>query len=415
MDEELKFNLETATVAEMTEEDWSGDDVEFIGEEALAEMTKHDEKPFYVDFTALYEGVSGNGREYTKSAVQSCVKAMLNVNMYKGHENPSARDWQYRSPVGKVVAARLATMTIDGRQVLAAKGKAYITSDDPKLRRDIARKMAGPVSILGTATAVRDLRTGKRTVTSLRDPLKSIDFCNPGTNGMAKAGVESIVMEMSGADADPEPKPEPREPVMGKLTKAELLAQHPDLIEEIVGEQMTSKFDLLATEKQALADKTAEHDAALKAKDEEIAEMNGKLDTATAEKAELQKQLDAQAADLLVSQVEAYKTEAIAEMKADEAFEGKGELVDLAAAGVVPTIVDGDLDKSKTALKASLKAAAETNVKIFEMAGGTKIVQAEAKSTSSKTGNKQVGDDDKSSYAKLRARILAPELVADKN
>ena len=55
----LDFILETDRIAEIAidSDEWGGDEVTSVDDEELAEMVKGDEKPFFVEFTALDEGV----------------------------------------------------------------------------------------------------------------------------------------------------------------------------------------------------------------------------------------------------------------------------------------------------------------------------------------------------------------------
>lgn len=392
----VNFVLETAKVAEIKSDadDWAGDGVQTIDSQLLAEMVEGDEKPFFVEFISLYEGVSGNDREYTREAVQSCVDAMIGVNMYKGHEEPGTASWRYREPVGRIVAARVAEVEIDGRRVQAAKGKAYITEADAKLRSDIKRGMAGPLSILGNARAVRELGKTRRTITHLHKPLKSIDFCNPGTNGMALAGVTAVVREMSG-QIDPE------ENTM-KLTKEQLLAEYSELVQEVVSEAVRTKVTEMATKEAELATAQQAVTAAKAAHDTQIAEMKQTIDTVTAERDTLKTQIAESEKRVMQAELDKFAVKHVAEMKAGETDD---QIVEMAAAEVTASIVDGDLEKSKTAFKGALTKAVEKLVKISEMFGGQKPATAKDE-TRRHDGNQKSGKK----TSKL-SDLLSPELL----
>ena len=365
----LDFVLETDKVCEIASdaEDWEGDGIESIGSEMLAEMTKNDEKPFFVEIVALYEGLSGNNRQYTKEAVRSCVNAMVGVNMYKGHEEPGTSSWRYREPVGKIVAAKLSEVSVDGQRVLAAKGKAYITEADAKLRGDISRQMAGPLSILGNARAVRELGSAKRTITHIHKPLRSVDFCNPGTNGMSYAGVTAVVREMSNPDSKNDPE-EPKEQDMGKLSKEALLAEYGSVITELVGEQLTDRIGELAKEKkeyaelkQKLEDSETDHKT-------QISEMEQKVTDLTTERDGLAEQLKKLNDNLLASQLKEFATSHVAEMKKSDDHDEN--VVEMAAQDLEPVVIDGDLEKSKEDFKNRLANAIKKTEKLAEMFGG---------------------------------------------
>jgi len=361
----LDFLLETVSCSEIIADNWLGDDIESIDESVLSEMVKDDEKPFFVEFVGLYEGMSGNRRLYTKEAVESCVDAMIGVNMYKGHQQPGSESWLYREPVGKIVAARIATIEVGGKRVLAAKGKAYITEADTKLRSDIKKKMAGPLSILGDARAVRQLGSDERRITHIHKPLKSIDFCNPGTNGMELAGVTAVVTEMSN-DGKTQGKEEDGD--MAKLTKEQLLAEYGTFITEIIGEQMDVQVKAVASDKRELSEakqafetQKAEHDAA-------IAEMKKEITDLKAERDVIKGKLDKQDEALKLATVKDFAAEAVAEMKKSDDHDEK--VVEMASEGIEPLLVDGDIEKSKSDFKNRLDKAVARTEKIFEMAGG---------------------------------------------
>tara|TARA_R110002126_G_scaffold10482_13_gene47685 strand:- start:459 stop:1718 length:1260 start_codon:yes stop_codon:yes gene_type:complete len=367
--ESLKFNLETIHVSEIgAESEWEKDGVVTVGAEHIAEMTKGDEKPYFVDFTALYEGLSGNNRHYTKPAVESCVKAMLGVNMYKGHQKPGNESFEYREPVGKVVAARTATIEIDGRRVLAAKGKAYITVADPKLRGDIDRKMAGPLSILGDARSVRELGSQKRTITHIHSPLKSIDFCNPGTNGMALAGVNAVVREMSSSGETEREEPNMSAETKARLSREQLLAEYGPEITSLTGDQVAERIAEMAKGKQELADKEAAFEKEKGELTEKVAEMTTANEKLTKELADSKAETLTANGKLVGAELKVYAATAIQEMKDGEAHDER--VVEIAAADLTPELVENDLEKSKAAFNLRLKGAIERTEKIVEMTGG---------------------------------------------
>ncbi len=408
-EERLKFILETDHISEISSEgdsDWSGEGIHTMSTERIAEMTKGDEKPYFVEFTALYEGLSDNHRLYTKGAVESCAKAMLGVNMYKGHLQPGNEDWQYREPVGQVVATRTAVVEIEGRRVLVAKGKAYITTADAKLRGDIDRKMAGPLSILGDARSFRELGSNKRTITHIHKPLKSVDFCNPGTNGMALAGVTAVVREMSGND-----DPEPKEPTMSnetlRLSREQLLSDYTSEITSIVSEKLNDRISEMATQKQELSDKEVTFKIEKKELETKIAEMTTATATLTEECDAAKKEAGELKDKLILADLKVYAIDAIKEMSESDAHDDK--LVALASSDLIPEVVENDLDKSKGAFLTRLKSAVERTEKVVEMTGG-KIQDPSPTAThkgNRKGGTESKGGDDN----KLTINdILSPDL-----
>lgn len=367
---QLKFELLCTQISECIASEWETDDVVRLDEEEVQEITADDEKPFYVDVVALYEGLSNNNRIYGKDAVKSCVDAMVGVNMYKGHVEPGTQGWKYREPVGKIVAARCVEIEVEGKKVLAAKGKAYITESEKKLRSDIKKKMAGHVSILGNARMVRKYGEVNQTVMQIHKPLKSIDFCNPGTGGLTHAGVTGIVSEMDAVEAQQDTQPKKEDNHM-KLTKEELLAEYAPEITALVGEQVESQIQEVASGRRDLAEQREafkDEKAALHA---EIAEMKQKLTASQNETAQWKERYENANAENIKAQLAVYANEAVAEMKELVGTESKSKIVDLAAKRVNQLVVDGDLEKSKNAYKNALKSAFEDMQELSEMFGGS--------------------------------------------
>ncbi len=370
-EQELQFQLQSTVISECTEDaEWAGEDVIRLDEAEVAEMSKCDEKPFHVEFVALYEGLSNNQRKYSKEAVETCVDAMVGVNMYKGHIEPGTSSWKYREPVGRVVAAKLDRMNIGGEEVMAAKGKAYITEADPKLRDDIKRKMAGSVSILGNARLVRQFGDNHKTVTKMHKPLKSVDFCNPGSGGLSQAGVTAVVSEMDATVSDPEnPVKEPEvQMAMAKLTKEELLSEYKPEITALVGEQVEEQVQEIASGRRELAEQRVAFDDEKKALDETVQEITQARDAAVTERDEWKTKYEQERDARISSDLAVFKNEHIAEMKAEDS--SKAKLFDVAAKRITPCVVDGSLDKSKEAFIQNFNKAVEEVSELAEMIAG---------------------------------------------
>jgi hypothetical protein len=366
--QQIDFKLESAVVSECTDDGvWDGDGVVHLDESEVAEMTKGDEKPFHVEFVALYEGLSNNKRKYGKEAIETCVDAMVGVNMYKGHIEPGTSGWKYREPVGRIVAAKIDKINIDGKETLAAKGKAYISEADPKLRDDIKRKMAGNVSILGNARIVRQYGDSHKTVTKMHKPLKSVDFCNPGSGGLSQAGVTAVVSEMEAKVSDSEPLQE-IEVQMVKLTKEELLSDYKPEITALVGEQVEEQVQEIAAGRRELAEQRVAFDDEKKALDESVQEMTQARDAAVTERDDWKSKFEQERDARIASDLSVFKNEHVAEMTEQDG--AKAKLFQVAAKRVNPTVVEGDFDKSKQAFIENFSKAVEEVSELAEMFAG---------------------------------------------
>lgn len=395
-EQRLQFELQSTAIAEITNDtSWQGDGVVSLDNSIIQEIVADDDKPFYVEFTALYEGMSNNDRLYSTDAVKSCVDAMVGVNMYKGHEEPGTQSWKYREPVGRIVAAKLENIELpNGNRVLAAKGKAYITEADPKLRSDIRKRMAGSVSILGSAKMVRQMHETTKTVVHLNKPLKSVDFCNPGTGGLSHAGVTAVVSEMAAETVETEIK----EQTMAKLTKEELLTEYKAEVTALVGEQIEGQVQEIAAGRREIAEAKVKFD-------EQISEMTNKVKLAETERDQWKAKYEGERNARIQADLAVFVNEKIAEMKAAEGADGKR--IDLAMKRTPVAVIDGDLEASKKAFLTASKAALEEINELAEMIGATgkNVVD-----TSEKPIKKHTENPGKKAGSSL-SRILAANLV----
>lgn len=402
--ETIQFELLSNSVSECIDQDkWVGDDVVSLSEQEVAEITGGDDKPFYVEFVALYEGVSNNMRNYSEDAVKSCVDAMVGVNMYKGHIEPGTSSWKYREPVGRIVAARLDKVNIDGKDVPAAKGKAYITEADPKLRADIKRKMAGSVSILGNAKMVSQYGDTVKTVVQMHKPLKSVDFCNPGSAGLSHAGVTAVVSEMdatvSGSDTE---QHETEDQIMTKkLTKDELLAEYKQEITALVGEQIEDQIQEIATGRKEIAEQKVKLTQEKQSLEASVQEMTSKFNGAEKVAAEWKSKYESERDARIASQLELFANEKVAEMISSGDHDKR--IVDLASKRIKAQVVDGDLDKSKKNYVEQLNGAIDEVSEMAELFGSK---QDSDLVTKKRDGNRS----DKGNATKKLSKILSSEL-----
>ena len=407
-DEHFDFELQSAAVSECADDSaWAGDDVVKLDDAEVAEIQAGDDKPFHVEFVALYEGLSRNNKVYGPDAIKSCVDAMIGVNMYKGHVEPGTASWKYREPVGRVVAAKLEKINVGGKDVLAAKGKAYITEGDPKLRSDIKKKMAGNVSILGNARMVRKFGETTKTVTEFHKPLKSVDFCNPDTGGLSHAGVTAVVSEMAATVTETETDPnatDHEDTKMAKMTKAELLAEYKAEITELVGEQIEEQIQEIADGRRELATERVDMKAKLEEKDGEVAEMKTERDAAVTERDDYKAKFEQERDARIGAEVTAFAVEHVAEVA--EMDDSDDRLVKMAAKRCTARVIDGDLDKSKKDFTTQFKDALEEVSEMASMFGGTPPADDDETPTRRSAGNrkpKKGGTD--------LSKILSPELA----
>jgi len=403
--ESFDFELQSTQISECIDAAWVGDKVVSLEDAEIAEITKDDEKPFYVEFVGLYEGMSNNERIYSKEAVKSCVDAMIGVNMYKGHIEPGSQSWKYREPVGRIVSAKLETIKVDGKSVLAAKGKAYITESEPKLRSDIKKKMAGNVSILGNARMVREYGQSHKTVTMMHKPLSSVDFCNPGTGGLSQAGVTAVVSEMDARTSEQETQKDHKETKMGKLTKPELLKEYKSEITELVGEQIGEQISEIASAKKEIAQHKEDFKAEKETLVAEVSEMKSKNAELEKQLAEHKKQLEQERDARISADMSVFATECVAEMSSVEGADKN--VIKLASKRVKPSIVEGDLEKSKAQFRIDMNSAVEEVAEMAKLFGNGKTPSEEDEKPTRKSANNPKAGTGKTDVTKFMSAGLA--------
>lgn len=377
----FSFTLESHGVSEIKNPtDWDSADVVKLEDSVIEEITKDDTKPFFAEVVALYEDTSKNNQKYTDAAVKSCVPAMLGVNMYKGHQEPGTESWKYREPAGVIVASRLGSIKLpNGKTVPAAIGKAYISDNESKLRSDIKRGMAGSVSILGSAQKRVIPGNEVKEVIHINKPLKSIDFCNPNTGGLSHARVVAVVSEMASKDDDESKE----KPMSTKITKEELLANHGDLVSEVVSSQVADRVSEIAKQSREIADQKEELKAAKIALDSKVAEMTAANTALTAKVAELTATIASEKRKTLEAQLKIDCDAIVAEMRSKK--DANSKLIDLASKKMSISVVGDDLEKSKADFKSRIEAELTALEAVAEMFGGKP--KTETKSTKTHDSN----------------------------
>lgn len=196
-----------------------------------------DAKPMFVEVLVIHEGHSKNkdGSKnvgYGAETIKDIARLLPGTIGYLGHQEPSKQDFEYRTPAAKYVASRIERRDVkDVGNVPCVIGKAYVSAAARDFRTHLREGMAGPVSISGTALfrANHGVRTNE-TVGMSR--LRSVDFCNPGTPGIAGAGVVGVVREIAG-NKPPTGSP----PMADRLSRKQLQVEYADEIDLIVKDE----------------------------------------------------------------------------------------------------------------------------------------------------------------------------------
>lgn len=258
-------------------------------------LTMGDEDPMFVNLEVLRTGISdGNRRYFDNSVVRQVAEMIPGVQGFLGHPDPSKVGFEFREPHCIYVGSM--TQELDGGATVRALAKAYIFKSSP-LREWIPKSLAcgNPltVSINGIGDIMRDNVNHIIKVQSMTR-LDSIDWANPGTQGMPNAKAYSIVSEMQGGILMD------RIDIIKDATISEIRDNNPAVFNAI---ENGAKI----TEMQLNVDGNEQSTVKLDA-------IQGIIDSKNAKITELQGTIDNMKADAEKAKLESFKSAKIAEM-----------------------------------------------------------------------------------------------------
>ena len=278
----------------------------------ISTITADDSDPKFVNVEILRAGISkGNRRRYNNNIVKEVNSMVAGCQGFFGHPDPSKYGFEFREPQCIFVGSVIEHMP-DGLD--RCIGKAYLFKTSP-LREWIPKSIAAgnpmTVSINGTGDVMKN---GDILDVIHMTDLQSIDWANPGTEGMETSKAMSVVSEMNkGGSGVMEMNaqeiiknatvtefkafnPDGYDAIVKGVTLAELQAVNPELVESIKESAKITEMSLVRDGKEGMV-KLADIQGIVKGYEDKITEM-------TKEKEE--------------SELAAYKTQKITEM-VDEA------------------------------------------------------------------------------------------------
>lgn len=177
--------------------------IEMVSETTLTNVPVHssididtiiagDEDPKFVNVEVIRARTSGNNNRYGNSVVREINDMIPGVQAFLGHPDPSKYGFEFREPQGIYVGSMLEQLD-DG--ILRSVAKCYLFTTSP-LREWVPKSIAAgkpmTVSINGTADVIRN--NSYNDVVHMTE-LGSIDWANPGTEGMFTSQALSVVRE----------------------------------------------------------------------------------------------------------------------------------------------------------------------------------------------------------------------------
>lgn len=192
----------------------------------ISTITADDPDPKFVNVEVIRAGVSGNSRRYNNGVVNEISDLVPGCQGFFGHPDPAKYGFEFREPQCIYVGSVVETMA-DGMARCIAK--AYLFKTSP-LREWVPKSIAAgnpmTVSINGSADI---MRSGDLLDVIHMTELQSIDWANPGTEGMETSKAMSVVNEMNQNKGGNENMAEQTaQDIMKNMTIAEFKAYNPD-------------------------------------------------------------------------------------------------------------------------------------------------------------------------------------------
>lgn len=186
-------------------------------------ITADDPNPKFVNVEVIRAGVSGNNRRYNNNVVNEVSQLIPGCQGFFGHPDPSKYGFEFREPQCIYVGSVVEQMA-DGLNRCIAK--AYLFKTSP-LREWVPKSIAAgnpmTVSINGSADV---MRSGDLIDVIHMTELQSIDWANPGTEGMETSKAMSVVNEMKNKGGT-EMEGNNAQEIMKNITVAEFRAYNP--------------------------------------------------------------------------------------------------------------------------------------------------------------------------------------------
>lgn len=272
-------------------------------------ITADDPDPKFVNVEVIRAGISGNNRRYNNNVVNEVSQLVPGCQGFFGHPDPSKYGFEFREPQCIYVGSVVETMA-DGLNRCIAK--AYLFKTSP-LREWVPKSIAAgnpmTVSINGSADV---MRSGDLLDVIHMTELQSIDWANPGTEGMETSKAMSVVKEMQDKGGSEMGEPINAQDIMKNMSVAEFKAYNPGGYESVI--KGITVQELQATNPELVeeiieANKVTEMNFVIGGKEEsvKVTELQGKFDAFEEKITELENAK-------VQAELDAYKVQKITEM-----------------------------------------------------------------------------------------------------
>lgn len=198
----------------------------------IDQITADDPNPKFVNVEVLRSGISkGNNRRYNNNIVKEVNDMIPGSQGFFGHPDPSKYGFEFREPQCIFVGSMIDHMP-DGLDRTIGKCYLFRTS---QLREWVPKSIAAgnpmTVSINGTGDVMRN--GDILDVVHMRD-LQSIDWANPGTEGMETSKAMSVVREMDNTKGGNKMDNNNAQEIIKNVTVTEFKAYNPSGYDAVI-------------------------------------------------------------------------------------------------------------------------------------------------------------------------------------
>lgn len=259
----------------------------------IATITADDEQPMFVNTEVVRAGISGNNRRYNNAVVREINALVPGVQGFLGHPDPSKYGFEFREPQCIYVGSMVDILPDNTERCIA---KCYVFKNSP-LREWIPKSIAANNPMTVSINAVGDIIKNDSILDVVHiSELQSIDWANPGTEGMFTSKAMSVVSEQKsnmGGNEEMDAKeiiqnatvaefkaynPDAVANLLKSVTVAELQSANPELMAEIKNSSVITEMKLVVDNVEKMV-KLTELQGIIDTKDAKITELNNTIAT----------------------------------------------------------------------------------------------------------------------------------------
>ena len=259
----------------------------------FATITADDDAPMFINVEVVRAGISGNNRRYNNAVVREINAMVPGTQGFLGHPDPSKFGFEFRDPQCIYVGSMVDVLPDNTERCIA---KCYVFKSSP-LREWIPKSIAANNPMTVSINAIGDVIKSDSILDVVHiTELQSIDWANPGTEGMNTSQAMSVVSEQksnTGGSESMDPKeiiknatvaefkaynPDGVNALLKSVTVAELQSANPDLFAEIKQSAVVTEMKLTVDGAEKMV-KLTEMQGIIDGKDATITELNNTIAT----------------------------------------------------------------------------------------------------------------------------------------